>query len=245
MAIRTMNYNELAGPYGAYRRPNSAVIKLLLELAGGNGDPCLLEIGTGTGNFASSLEQHFSNLVYGIDPSIEMLKQVPGPVAHRVSLARAEQLPFPGGTFTLIYSVDVIHHVRDRDAAAREALRVLKTGGQIAIVTDSEEDIANRVPLSRYFPETNPNEVARYPRIETLESELRRAGFADIHRRKTMTTGELTDITPYREKAFSSLHLISDTAHARGIAALEAALLDGPIPTQQPYTIVVAKKPPA
>ncbi len=243
MTIRRMDYNELAGPYGAYRRPNAAVIELLLQLAGDSSEPRLLEIGTGTGNFASTFEQHFPNQVYGIDPSIEMLKQVPGPVAHRIALARAEQLPFPGGLFTLMYSVDVIHHVRDRDAAAREALRVLRPGGQIAVVTDSEADIANRVPLSRYFPETSRNEIARYPRIESLQAELGRAGFVDIGRRHTVTTGELTDITPYREKAFSSLHLISDAAHARGVAALETALADGPIPTRQPYTTVVARKP--
>lgn len=237
-----MDYDELAADYGANRRPDPAVANLLSDLAGASGAPLILEIGVGTGNFASMLEGTFPTRVYGIDPSIEMLRQVAGPAGRRIARARAEQLPFAEGTFTLVYSVDVIHHVKEREKAAGEAFRVLQPGGQIVIVTDSEEDIANRVPLSRYFPETIDPEIARYPRIDTLEIELSRAGFTEIVRRQTLTRRKVTDITPYRMKAFSSLHLISPEAHARGVAALAAALRNGPIPVEARYTILAGRK---
>ncbi|MEZ4499010.1 MAG: class I SAM-dependent methyltransferase [Thermomicrobiales bacterium] len=242
MGTRRMNYDELASAYGPHRRPNPAVLALLGELAGTSISPCLLEIGVGTGNFGSALAATGAD-VFGIDPSIEMLRQIPGN-SVRIALARAEALPFASARFTLLYSVDVIHHIVDRDAAACEAFRVLIPGGQIAIVTDSETDIANRVPLASHFPETVRPEIDRYPRIETLESELQRVGFVDVSRRHTLTHREVTDITPYREKAFSSLHLITDEAHDRGMAALERDIATGPIPGQQPYTIVIARKPP-
>ncbi|MBX3072029.1 MAG: methyltransferase domain-containing protein [Thermomicrobiales bacterium] len=241
MSARRMNYNELASSYGAHRRPNPAVLELLHGIAQEAERPRLLEIGVGTGNFASALAGLGIADVTGIDPSIGMIEQVPEPAVKR-ALARAEALPFSDNQFTLLYSVDVIHHIIDRDAAAREAFRVLQPGGQIAIVTDSEIDVQNRIPLATYFPETVPKEIARYPRIEALESELKAAGFVEIKRRQTLTHREVTDIAPYRDKAFSSLHLISDEAHAKGIAAMERDLAKGLLQAQQPYTIVIGRR---
>ena len=69
-------------------------------------------------------------------------------------------------------------------ATARQLRRSIQSpssiGGTLVIKTDSEEDLAGRIPLTRHFPDTVQGELERYPRIETLHEELDRAGFVDI-----------------------------------------------------------------
>jgi SAM-dependent methyltransferase len=171
-----------------------------------------------------------------------MLLQVPAPVAARAVRGRAERLPFASGSMAMVYSVDVIHHIGNRAAAAAEAYRVLRPGGVYAIVTDSEGDLARRVPLARYFPETVAAERRRYPPIGWLREENAAAGFSGFEEHHTLTRRQLTDIQPYREKAYSSLHLIPPDAFARGIAALEADLARGPIEAESHYTALISRR---
>jgi hypothetical protein len=51
------------------------------------------------------------------------------------------------------------------------------------------------------------------------------------------------DLRPYRDKAFSSLHLIQVEAFVAGIARMERDLLQGPIQGNRRYTMVVARRP--
>jgi hypothetical protein len=85
-------------------------------------------------------------------------------------------------------------------------------------------------------------ELARYPGIATIMQELEAAGFA-VHVSHVEFEYALTDATPYRDRAFSSLHLISTDALARGLARLDADLTSGPIPALSLYTLVWGVKP--
>jgi SAM-dependent methyltransferase len=49
-------------------------------------------------------------------------------------VADVEHLPFPDGHFDFVYSWGVIHHTEDTPAAAREALRVLRPGGEFCVM---------------------------------------------------------------------------------------------------------------
>jgi SAM-dependent methyltransferase len=48
--------------------------------------------------------------------------------------ADAERLPFPDGTFDVVYSWGVLHHTPDSDRAIAEAQRVLKPGGRLCVM---------------------------------------------------------------------------------------------------------------
>jgi ubiquinone/menaquinone biosynthesis C-methylase UbiE len=135
-------------------------------------------------------------------------------------------------------STDVIHHIGDRDAYFREAVRVLGPGGQIVTVTDSHDDIPRRRPISSHFPETVAIELQRYPPIPRLLAEMARAGFIEPRLVQVSREYDLADISPYRERAFSSLLLIEEEAFRRGISRLEADLAEGPIPCVSLYTII-------
>jgi ubiquinone/menaquinone biosynthesis C-methylase UbiE len=54
--------------------------------------------------------------------------------APDLQVSDAEQLPFPEGTFDVVYSYGVIHHTPDPPQCIREARRVLKPGGTLRIM---------------------------------------------------------------------------------------------------------------
>ncbi len=107
----------------ARRRPGAAV----------------LDMGTGTGVVACTLAA-LGCEVKGVDHSLDMLArataraQAAG-LADRVQfeLADCEQLRYPDGTFDAVTIQGVLHHMPDVMPILREAVRVLKPGGEIYI----------------------------------------------------------------------------------------------------------------
>ncbi len=148
----------------------------------------------------------------------------------------------PAGYFDLIFSVDVIHHIRDRPQYYKEAYRVLKPCGKICTVTDSEAIIYRRQPLSVYFSETIAAELERYPRLASLQTYMAAAGFKDLAETEVAFAYPLREIQAYRDKAFSSLHLISETAFQRGIERMEQDLEAGPIQGLSLYSMLWGNK---
>jgi ubiquinone/menaquinone biosynthesis C-methylase UbiE len=98
----------------------------------------LLEIGCGLGTDSLQFARGGA-LVTGVDlteQSVELTRRrfemygVPG----RFQVADAENLPFPDGSFDVVYSFGVLHHTPDTRKAIREVHRVLKPGGEIVIM---------------------------------------------------------------------------------------------------------------
>jgi ubiquinone/menaquinone biosynthesis C-methylase UbiE len=254
--VARQDYNQLAEAYGRHRKPHPYVLDALIEQGHVERGSRVLEVGCGTGNYTRAISGATGATCTGVDPSREMLRRartVAGwpkdrrDAGNRPEVtfieARAESLPFADRQFELIYSVDVIHHVEDRAAAAREAARVLKPGGTAMIVTESEDDLRNRTPQVTYFPETIGVELERYPAIAEIETELEAAGLEIGAEIAVSMPQEVDDIAPYRDKAFSSLHLIPDQAFRAGLERMRDDLKRGPIPGVRRYTIVVARKP--
>jgi SAM-dependent methyltransferase len=233
------DYEAAAAAYARNRAVHPGVVADLIREAGLRAGSRVLDVGCGTGNYARALQEATSCAISGVEPSGQMRQRAESAATWTALVAgSAETLPFPDDTFDLVYSTDVIHHVGDRDAFFAEAARVLAPGGWIATVTDSQEDIARRRPLSDYFPETVAIEERRYPAIETLRGEMETAGFTGIHETHVELEYPLTDSRGYRERAYSSLLLIPDDALERGLARMEQDLLAGPISALSLYTLV-------
>jgi SAM-dependent methyltransferase len=238
-----LNYDILATAYARNRSIHPGVLGCLVETGRVSAASDVLEVGCGTGNYSIALHEAADCRGAGVDPSAEMLAVTRSRTdALYFRQGRAESLPFTPPGFDLIFSVDVIHHLTDRRAFFREAARLLGPGGRLCTVTDSAEDIRRRVPLSSHFPETVAVELARYPSIETLRAEMAEAGFTSIWMETTKQPYPLTDIQGYRERAYSSLHLIPDDAFRRGIERLEQAPTVGPIDALSLYTLVWGKQ---
>lgn len=119
-----------------------AAIRRLLPWVRVGPRPAILDVGCGTGLNLFEAARWFAPTgpLVGIDIS-------PGMVAVAAAKARqlgipatillgdAERLPFPDGVFDLVICNSVFHWFRDRPAAMRGLARVLKPGGQLALIT--------------------------------------------------------------------------------------------------------------
>jgi ubiquinone/menaquinone biosynthesis C-methylase UbiE len=236
-----IDYDRVAGLYARFRRVHLVVLEhLLTDL---NASSRVLEIGCGSGNYISTICKMVGCECHGIEPSEAMLAQARkkrAPIHWRKG--SAEPLPYRAGAFTLIFCVDVIHHVSDARLLAAEMFRTLSPEGRGCIVTEPEADIQERKPLSAYFPETVQLELAGYPRILHLTQLMWGAVFSGVATRIAEFSYKLGSADSYRQKVFSSLNLISDEAHARGIGRMSEDLLRGPIECNSPYTMLWATK---
>jgi SAM-dependent methyltransferase len=55
-------------------------------------------------------------------------------LSAEVQVADAEQLPFPDGSFDVVYSWGVLHHTPDTEKAMAEAIRVVKPSGRVTVM---------------------------------------------------------------------------------------------------------------
>ncbi len=243
-ATASAEYDDRAQDYAANRRVNPAVRAAMIESNLVSAQTRVLDVGCGTGNYGAALRQATGCRVSGIDPSREMLARARKATTWE-SLVQGggESLPCPDASFDVVMTTDVIHHIGDRDAYFHEANRVLRPGGRIVTVTDSHDVIPLREPLSNFFPETVAIELRRYPPVPQILTEMARAGFSASRVNEVQHPYQLTDLEPYRSRAFSSLLLIDNAAFQRGLDRLESARREGPIPCISRYTMIWASKP--
>jgi ubiquinone/menaquinone biosynthesis C-methylase UbiE len=242
MQIHAVDYDQAASEYAAHRQVHAGVFRELCARAGLGPGSRVLEVGCGTGNYIAALAGTFGCTACGLDPSIEMLALVRSERVHCL-LGRAQESGFTDRAFDLIFSVDVIHHVDEKAAFYREAARVLQPGGRICTVTDSADMIRRREILSGYFPETVEIEIARYPPIAQLQAWMDAAGLETNGVAAVEEPYEITSVQPFRDRAYSSLHLISAEAWRAGVERLERDLARGPVRGAARYACVWARKP--
>jgi ubiquinone/menaquinone biosynthesis C-methylase UbiE len=145
------------------------VTPLLEEAARGRSPMTILDCGCGTGNNLTLLRR-FGH-AYGIDITWSGLAYARQRGERQVARASATCLPFPGDSFDLVASFDVLYALDDdmeRDALD-EMFRVLRPGGHLLVnVAALKSLVGNHSILG--------GEVRRYQRNE-LREHLTRTGF--------------------------------------------------------------------
>jgi ubiquinone/menaquinone biosynthesis C-methylase UbiE len=241
---KPMKYDEeAASDYAKLRTIHRPLLTVLTSGAGIHKGSKVLELGCGTGNYISALQSQTGCVAWGLDPSRDMLSNARSQGADVTWIcAQAENTDLTDIQFDFVFSVDAIHHFHDRVRAFSEINRLLSEKGTICIATDSEEIIRNRTPLSVYWPETIEIELARYPQMNTLEIELRDAGFADLREQEVRAVYLLSDLTPYQAKVFSCLRLLSEETFQHGLERLKKDLTNMPISSVSRYHLLWAKR---
>lgn len=91
----------------------------------------VLDVGCGSGRWALYLAPRV-NFIEAIDPSMaiwvadELLKKYDN---TRITHASVDNLPFSDNSFDLVYSLGVLHHIPDTQAAIHDCFRKIKNGG--------------------------------------------------------------------------------------------------------------------
>jgi SAM-dependent methyltransferase len=227
--MQNLDYDKMASTYARHRTANQLVLSELRRKWKSSPESKVLEVGCGTGLYLRALTETIGCKGWGIDPSQEMIRYAVDSEDIHFFKGVAEELPFKASLFDFAFSVNVIHLIKNTHDYFREALRVLKPDCLICTATDSERIIRNRKPLAQYWPGTVEVDLGRYPKIELLRQQMTEAGFVDIEEHEAYRTFEVADAAPYREKAFSCLHLIAEEEFLAGLQRLETDLKTGPV----------------
>ncbi|MGW4500862.1 class I SAM-dependent methyltransferase [Micromonospora sp. NPDC004336] len=189
----------------------------------------VLDLGAGTGAWASAFTDWFGARVVGVEPAAAMRSRA----AHRPLLAGdAAALPLRDSTMDAAWLSTMIHHVPDLDAAARELRRVLRPGAPV-LIRSPFPGRHQRIALFRWFPEA-VRVLRRYPDLARVRSVFAAAGFAvsSVEPVAQTTAGSLAELAERLERrAHTPLQLITDEEYAAGLARLRAAAREetGPV----------------
>src|SRR5919198_2440274 len=149
----------------------------------------VLDVGSGTGNFAAALSERAK--VWGVDQSRQMLEVARSRApAVRFKEATAYALPFKDGWFERA-TMWLVVHLLERPRAYAEIRRVLGPNGRIAVAT-FDPSYFGIFWFRDYFPSMEEIDRARFPTRADFETELKGAGFraprfTQISQRATVT----------------------------------------------------------
>jgi SAM-dependent methyltransferase len=148
--------------------------EVVVDLGSGGGFDC----------FLAARQVGATGRVIGVDMTHEMLKKARenaaniGAVNVEFRLGELEHLPVADNTADVVLSNCVINLVPDKSQVFREAFRVLKPGGRLAI-----SDVVNTAPLSSELkadPALLCGCIAGAAPVEQIETWLAQTGFIDV-----------------------------------------------------------------
>jgi len=151
--------------------------RTVADLAGLVTDDRVVDIGCGPGT-AARLAAHRCAGVIGVDPAPGMLRLGRWLATIRrvrnVTFAegRAEALPLPDGSATVMWTLSSVHHWDDRAAGLAEAHRVLAPGGRVLLAERLVEPGATGHGAHGLTSD----------QADQLVGDLQAAGFTDVRR---------------------------------------------------------------
>jgi len=248
------SFAEIAPHYDALRplsREDRGRLHAMLDAAGLEATDIVVDVGCGTGRITLPLSALTSARVIGVDNETRMLDVARSKdEAARVEWLRgsAYALPLPDGIAALTVMVWLVHLLRQRGRAFGEAHRVLRSGGRLSIWTFTPGHVEHYY-LNEFFPSIATVDRPRFPPVERLTGELRRAGFVDVQveiqeEERRLNLGEVVDRV--RGRYISTLSMVPALEYRLGLQRLEEMLAQDRtimLTQRSEWAIVGARKP--
>lgn len=201
-------FNTIAGRYDFMNRILTMRIDILwrrkaVKLARKFAHDTILDIATGTGDFAIEFAKLKPTKITGVDIAEKMLEIGREKIQHRglsgmieMMEADCENLPFADNSFDLATSAFGVRNFENLNKGLSEIRRVIKPGGRVIILEASEPQkgpfrklykmyMTNICPaIGGAFSENKAYDylnrsVAAFPSGKNFENELVKAGFSD------------------------------------------------------------------
>jgi ubiquinone/menaquinone biosynthesis C-methylase UbiE len=227
-----VNYNQIARTYDQRYHSNQlvGVEHALLEFARDIKAKQVLEVGCGTGRWLRSM-QSVAQHVFGVDLSPGMLLEAGRKSRDfHLSCGRAEQLPYQGQNFDLVFCVNALHHFDDPRGFIAEVRRLLKPGGSLISVGQVPQDRRNRWFVYEYFEGTYETDLKRFPIWNTVMDWMDAEGFEQAalksveHFIDHKYGPDVLNDPFLKKEAVSQLALLSDKAYEKGMQRIREAL---------------------
>ncbi|MBE9180668.1 methyltransferase domain-containing protein [Oculatella sp. LEGE 06141] len=183
----------------------------------------ILDLGCGTGSTTLLLKQAFPNAeVVGVDLSPYMLvvadeKARQAGCTIQFQQANAEQTPFADASFDLV-TASLLFHETPPDvsrAILRECFRLLKVGGEVAILDGSQATLRQTTWLTEIFEEPYINAYA----AGSVDDWMERAGFGKVQTHDVWWVHQVTHGVkplPYRAVDYINNARVGDRQWAMG-----------------------------
>lgn len=163
-------YDRQAETYDTTRGASPSVLSPVGKALEGAPGRELLDIGGGTGNYALALRATgWEPLV--IDLNHAMLARAEAKGLSTLQ-ADAAALPLPNESADAVMLISMLHHVPEWRSALREARRVLRPGGRLAVMGWTREHMEQVTWVRDYFPSMNDWLALDHPTFAELETEL-------------------------------------------------------------------------
>ena len=100
----------------------------------------VLEVGCGRGELAERIEQEAGADVVAVDQS-ERMVELTRARGIDARVGDVQELPFPDGDFDCAVAAWMLYHVADLDRGLAELARVLRPGGRLVAITNTERNL--------------------------------------------------------------------------------------------------------
>jgi ubiquinone/menaquinone biosynthesis C-methylase UbiE len=191
LTMKSPVYNTIGKTYDTTRKADPIITQKIMQHLQAKPPKKYLDIGCGSGNYTGALFNQGLN-IEGIDLSTEMLgkakNKYPSISWHE---GDARQLPFENNSYDGATCILATHHIKDIDAAFKEAFRVISQG-RLVIFTATPEQ-CDHYWLKKYFPLMIEQGAELMSSFERLEQALSAAGFKNIHQDPFFVTPTLQD----------------------------------------------------
>jgi len=244
MPDHTVNYDQVAPTYD--RRFNvqkdRPIASALVELVPESGAGLVLEAGCGTGRWLVDLLDSRAvdrGCLFGLDRSAGMLAQAQCRQAGlQIVLGMAEWLPFPNGSFDLVYCVNALHHFQRPEQFIQQAFRLLAPGGRLAVIgmdprhflPQGDRSARARWYVYEYFEGSLETDLNRFPSWGRILDWMVGTGFESarlklVEHIRDSKVGSAVWTDPFLEKnSTSQLILLTEEQYQQGLRRIEAAL---------------------